>query len=483
MAGNSVIGALRVDLGLNSAQFTAGLKKAESGLASFGRTAAASLQVVAVAAIAAGTAMGFAVKHAIDHADALSKSAQKAGVTVEALSRLEFAAKLSDISLEGLTGGLQKLSKAMADATITKTSTAATAFKALGINITDASGKLRSSTAVLGEIADRFSRLEDGSTKTALAMQIFGKSGAELIPLLNGGSKGLADMAAEADRLGITISTKTAQAAERFNDTLTRIGAIMGGVVNQVMEASLPALQAFADALTDPRLAQAIADLSVTLINAFKDFLPYLQNAARNITYLRDLMVDFNEKSRQGQQNAVVDLQNQVTTIENRIVENKQRLAAGGAGTLFGLNDAALQAQIDQDIATVQPLIDKIAELQRTMAGPKIGGAFAGGWGAGGLTPPSSGGNTPVFTPPTKALKNWNDEVDGTIKLQQELAASIRDDVTSAITGFVDAIASGTDPLKAMADELGNIGKMLLDAGIQSLFRNIFTSARRGQAF
>jgi hypothetical protein len=178
MAGNSVIGALRVDLGLNSAQFTAGLKKAESGLASFGRTAAASLQVVAVAAIAAGTAMGFAVKHAIDHADALSKSAQKAGVTVEALSRLEFAAKLSDISLEGLTGGLQKLSKAMADATITKTSTAATAFKALGINITDASGKLRSSTAVLGEIADRFSRLEDGSTKTALAMQIFGKSGA-----------------------------------------------------------------------------------------------------------------------------------------------------------------------------------------------------------------------------------------------------------------------------------------------------------------
>jgi ribosomal protein L12E/L44/L45/RPP1/RPP2 len=116
MAGNSVIGALRVDLGLNSAQFTAGLKNAETGLAAFGRTAAAGLQLVAVAATAAGVALGYAVKHAIDHADALNKSAQKAGVTVEALSRLEYAAKLSDVSLEGLTGGLQKLSKSMADA-------------------------------------------------------------------------------------------------------------------------------------------------------------------------------------------------------------------------------------------------------------------------------------------------------------------------------------------------------------------------------
>ncbi|WP_230681798.1 hypothetical protein, partial [Streptococcus pneumoniae] len=88
-------------------------------------------------------------------------------VTVEALSRLEYAAKLSDVSLEGLTGGLQKLSKGMADAAGGKGPAAA--FKALGIAVTDARGQLRGSDEVMSEIADRFSRLEDGATKTALA--------------------------------------------------------------------------------------------------------------------------------------------------------------------------------------------------------------------------------------------------------------------------------------------------------------------------
>jgi hypothetical protein len=115
MPGSSTIGALKVDLGLNSAAFTAGLKKASSGLEKFSKTAAIGL--AAFAAVAT-TALGVAVKHSIDHADALSKSAQKAGVTTEALSRLAYAADFSDVSLDGLTGGLQKLSKAMADSLI-----------------------------------------------------------------------------------------------------------------------------------------------------------------------------------------------------------------------------------------------------------------------------------------------------------------------------------------------------------------------------
>lgn len=265
---NAKIGALHVSLGLDSAQFSAGLKNAQSALGKFGTIAARGFAALAAGATLAAGALGVAVKGAIDHADALSKSAQKAGVTVEALSRLEYAAKLSDISLEGLTGGLQKLGKSMADAVATPTSTAATAFKALGISLTDADGKLRNSDVVLADIADRFSRMEDGSTKTALAMQMFGKSGAELIPLLNSGRDGLKAMADESDRLGATISTKTAKSAELFNDTLTRIGTIMQGVVNRIMEAALPALQAFADTLASPEFAEAAVWLATTLVGA-----------------------------------------------------------------------------------------------------------------------------------------------------------------------------------------------------------------------
>lgn len=269
MAGNAVIGALRVNLGIDSAQFSAGLKSSQASLAKFGKTVAVGFAAVATAAAAAGAAMGLAVKGAIDSADALSKAAQKVGTTTEALSRLKYAADYSDVSLEQLTGGLGRLSKSMLEVASGSKGPAATALKALGISVTDASGKLRDSDQVFADIAERFGRMEDGATKTALAIQLFGKAGAELIPLLNSGKDGLAAMAAESDRLGLTISTSTGKAAEKFNDTLTKIGSILGGVVNKVMEAALPALQSLADTLSSPQFAEAAATLATTLVSAF----------------------------------------------------------------------------------------------------------------------------------------------------------------------------------------------------------------------
>ena len=288
MASNSVIGALRVDLGLNSAQFTTGLKEAQSGLDRFGKTAGLGLAAVAAAAAAAATALGLAVKGAIDHADALSKAAQKAGVATESLSRLAYAASYSDVSLEDLTGSLGKLSKTMADAAQNTKGPAASAFAALGISVTDASGKLRGADSVFSDISDRFARLEDGSTKTALAMALFGKSGAQLTPLLNGGAGELKRMADEADRLGITLSTKTGKAAERFNDTLGLVGQILQGVVNKIAEAALPALQQLAQTLASPAFAKAAQAMASAIVGA----LNLIVNAFTNAINLGKSLLD-----------------------------------------------------------------------------------------------------------------------------------------------------------------------------------------------
>lgn len=266
MGLSALIGALRVSLGLDTAQYSKGFKTAATDMERFRRLAVRAGAAIGTAL--SGVAIGAAIRGAVNHADALSKAAQKAGVAVQALSRLEYAAKLSDVSLESLTGGLQKLGKSMADAVAAPTSAAATAFKSLGIEITNANGTLRNSDVVLAEIAGKFARLEDGSTKTALAMQMFGKSGTEMIPLLNTGSAGLKSMADESDRLGATISSKTAKAAERFNDTWTTIGVTMQGVVNKIMEAALPALQSFADMLASPDFARAAQTLATTVVGA-----------------------------------------------------------------------------------------------------------------------------------------------------------------------------------------------------------------------
>lgn len=268
MAGSSVIGALRVDLGLNSAQFSAGLKDAQGALGKFGTVAARGFTAVAAAATVAAGALALATGRAIKHADALNKASQQAGVAVEALSRLEYAAKFSDISLEQLTGGLQKLSRAMVEAAQNGGSQAASAFAALGVSIRDSAGNLRDTDAVFSDLSGVFSQIEDGAVKTSLAIRLFGKSGAELLPLLNEGADGLARYGARADELGVTISGATAAAADKFGDTLDDVSEILGGVVNQVMAAALPALQSLADTLASPEFAEAAKTLATNIISA-----------------------------------------------------------------------------------------------------------------------------------------------------------------------------------------------------------------------
>lgn len=270
MAGAARIGALHVMLGLDSAQFSAGLAKASTGLDRFARGAKVGLGIVATAAAAAGAALAVAVKGAIDNADELSKTAQKVGTTTEALSRLNYAASLSDVSLGQLATGLGRLTVGMSQIAQGAGGQAKMALDALGVSALNSAGQLRGSDQVLADVAERFARMEDGATKTALAIALFGRSGADLIPMLNMGKDGLAELAAEADRLGITLSTSTGQAAERFNDTITTLQATFQGVVNKIMQAALPALNDLATKLADPQFAASAQQIGVAIVDAMK---------------------------------------------------------------------------------------------------------------------------------------------------------------------------------------------------------------------
>jgi hypothetical protein len=119
--------------------------------------------------------------------------------------------------------------------------------------------------------------MPDGAGKTALAIKLFGKSGAEMIPLLNGGSAALRELGQEADAVGATVSGKTGLAAEQFNDTLNSVSAAIQGLSMKITEAALPALQAIADGLVEatkwfsdlsPEMRQFIARLGLIAIAA-----------------------------------------------------------------------------------------------------------------------------------------------------------------------------------------------------------------------
>ena len=167
-------------------------------------------------AIVAATAF---VKKQIDVADDMGKLAQATGTTSEYLSSMALVASMSGTTLESVAKGTLRLSRNMYD--VSKgIGEAKRVFEDLNIEITDNEGVLRTSEDVLKDIADKFKGMEDGAAKTAYAMQIFGRAGAELIPMLNEGRAGIEGLQKEAEEMGLVISTKTALEAAYFNDEL-----------------------------------------------------------------------------------------------------------------------------------------------------------------------------------------------------------------------------------------------------------------------
>ena len=194
------------------------------------------------ATVAAGALM-VAVRRSINLADETSKMAQRLGMGVEDLSRFRHAADLSGISVSELATSVSILSRNMASSMPGASNDATKALASLGISVTDTHGKLRSNIDVMADVAREFAGMEDGAKKTALAMDIFGRSGGQLIPLLNAGAVGFRDMMTEADRLGIVIDGRTAKAAEAFNDNLTRLGRVKDGFVTRITAQMVPALE------------------------------------------------------------------------------------------------------------------------------------------------------------------------------------------------------------------------------------------------
>lgn len=299
MAG-SIIGALRVHLGIDTAAFDRGLKGAGKSAQGFGismKTVAKGVAVAAAAVTAAIAGIAVAVRGTINEADKMGKMAQSIGVPVAELSRLKHAADLSGVSIDQLAVGMRTLSRNMNDVAQGGGKQAGQAFSRLGVSIKDAEGKLKSSSQTLEDIAERFRTMPDGATKTALAMQLFGKSGAAMIPMLNQGAAGIRRMKEEADALGIVIDEKTAKAAERFNDNLTVLGKVKAGVIMRITAGMLPAFEKLTERMLNSAKAsdayriigEGLGRVMVGLVNAFTLVLDVISALGRGFAYLASI--------------------------------------------------------------------------------------------------------------------------------------------------------------------------------------------------
>lgn len=210
------------------------------------------------------------IQNAIQGADDLGKMAQKVGVAVETLSALSYAAELADVSVGELQIGLKTLSQQVSD-TARGAGDGLLTFQSLGIEFRRSDGTLKAADELLMEIADRFAAMPDGIRKTDAAVQLFGRSGVEMIPMLNGGSESLRELTQEASRTGVVISGGTAAAAEQFNDSLTRLKFGVQGMFTSLAEHMLPTLQSLTDWLIRTQNETgALSAVAMTLLDILK---------------------------------------------------------------------------------------------------------------------------------------------------------------------------------------------------------------------
>jgi hypothetical protein len=241
-------------------------------------------------AAAAGAAALIMGKAAIDAGDAAFLASQKIGMSAESYTALAFAAGEFKVPAEDLDKSLKKFSQGIEGAATGNDKMVET-FKALGVSVTDASGKLRPTGDILNDVANAFQKLPDGAGKANMAVTLFGKAGLSMVPMLNEGADGLKEMAAKADSLGQVLSTNFAAGAHAFAVTMDDIKKGTQGWANGLTAQVLPALQILADDIeTAVAKGGLLYNIVMFLGTGFADLVKHLASAYIGVRWLVDIL-------------------------------------------------------------------------------------------------------------------------------------------------------------------------------------------------
>jgi hypothetical protein len=236
-----------------------------------------ALAALGVTASIAGLAS--MVKGAIDAAGALYDLSQKTGASVEALSAFQAVGKLSGTTAEQIGGAMAKLAKNMAVANEDSKGTAQ-AIKALGLNFEDF--RRLKPDEQMQTVAKAMNAFADGSGKTAVAMTLFGKAGAELLPFMN-------DLAT-AGTLNAKITSEQAAMADHFGDNLVKLKASGEGWKRELAMGMLPALDAAGQAFLDVMNGSGGLRESIRKLAADGSISNWTRQAIVGLTYVMDMM-------------------------------------------------------------------------------------------------------------------------------------------------------------------------------------------------
>ena len=219
------------------------LQKSFSGLSS----SVAGLATSFGALVGVG-ALGSFTKDLVSLGDRLQKVSIQTGIAVEELEILQFAASQAGVGTDQLNAAVQKFSINVGKAE-DGTKLQADAFESLGVSIKDASGNLKGQSTLFVEVADAISKVEEPAVKARLASDLFGRTGVELLALLNLGAEGISNYGETLREAGGIVGKAASDEFSAFNDQLDLLSRSLRGKFAPILVSILPALTALAENL------------------------------------------------------------------------------------------------------------------------------------------------------------------------------------------------------------------------------------------
>lgn len=249
---------LNVILKAKDNDFARQMKRNESRVARFSKTSNARLKgttahfkklggaAAAFLPALGAAAMVSAVKNVVSKLDDIGKTADRIGITTDALQELRAVAESAGVEQSALDNSIEKLSKGLAEAAM-GSGTAKNALDELGLSANDLMAL--GLDGALAKIADEISKVPDPMQKTALATQLFGRSGAPMLNLLREGAAGMAKMRQEARDLGIVIDEDLIRNAEEAQTQLDLMSRVISAELSSALISLAPLLVASATSI------------------------------------------------------------------------------------------------------------------------------------------------------------------------------------------------------------------------------------------
>lgn len=249
-----------------------GLNKAIDTFMNFSKGGANAAGILAGGFVAAAAGAVALTANAGRQAESLDMLSQKTGIALNTLQNWSVIMAENDFQAESLTSAMRTLSTKMVEAR-DPASKAASAFEEMGI----AAESLGSTESLIKSVADRFSKMADGPEKAKIAVDLFGRSGLDLIPILNRGGAALDESKNAAERFAAVLRSNQIKALEAADDAMDRVGVAAGALKNQLGAVFAPSVEMG---------AKALADILGFMANMVRDVDTAMDTLAIRITHL-----------------------------------------------------------------------------------------------------------------------------------------------------------------------------------------------------